>query len=162
MAVVDKYTDSIAEADKGAPFTSAFVKGGELIAISAIITPAAGDSANSVYRFFKGVSSNLIPLKLELATSSNVSTGTCEVGLYYTDKGAAIDSDVLSAALSTATASRTLDAMASVAIGDFQKTLGDLAGIDSAKVSSVDIGVKALSAFGAQAIALRGIFLKKY
>ncbi len=161
MAVVDKYTDSIAEGGKGI-YNSAFVSGGKLLAISAIITPAAGDSANSVYRFFKGLDSNLIPLKLELATTSNVSTGTADVGLYHTEKGAVIDVDCLADGMSTATAGRALDAMASVGIGDFQKTLADLGSIDSAIYPSVDIGVKAIDAFGAQAIALRGIFLQKY
>jgi hypothetical protein len=47
MAVVDKYTDSIAEGGNGI-FNSAFVSGGRLVAISAIITPAAADSADSV------------------------------------------------------------------------------------------------------------------
>jgi hypothetical protein len=105
----------------------------------------------------------LIPLKFELATTSNISTGTADVGVYHTEKGAVIDVDCLADGMSTATAGRALDAMASVGIANFQKTLADLAGIDSAIYPSVDVAVKFITtAPGAQAIALRGIFLQKY
>ena len=161
MAVVNLYTDPIANAGKGI-YNAAFVNGGRLIAVDAIYTVPAADSANSVYRMFKDIDANLIPLKLELATSSNVSTGTVHCGVYYPQGGAAIDEDCLVASASTATAGRALDMMASIAIGDFQKTLADLAVVDSAKYPAVDIGIKALTAFGAQNIALRGIFLQKY
>jgi len=159
MAVVDTYTNANAQAGK-APFNSSIVSGGESFSIVAAYTPAAGDSANSIYRFFKDVPSNSIPIDLGLATSSNVSTGTCHIGVYKPG-GAAADEDCLSASLSTATASRKLDGLASVAIADKQKTLAELAGLDSSKYPTVDIAVKALTAFGAQAIALTGTFLQK-
>lgn len=159
MAVVDTYTNAIAQAGK-APYNASIVNGGETVSMVAAYTPAAGDSANSVYRFFKDVPSNLIPLDLRLATSTNVSTGTCDVGVYKAG-GAVADVDCLADGLSTATADRALDALASVGIADKQKTLAELAGLDPSKHPTVDIGVKAIDAFGAQAIALTGTFLQK-
>lgn len=161
MAVVDKYTNSTASADK-AVYNAYDVNGQVAVSMVATYTPAAGDSANSVYRFFKDVPSNLVPLRGAFMTSSNVSTGTCEIGVYKPNSGAAADSDCLSAALSTATASRTLDPFASIAIADSEKSLAELAGLDPSKYPVVDIGVKALSAFGAQDLALQLTFLRKY
>jgi len=159
MAVVDTYTNANAASGK-TTFPGAIVSGGESFSIVATYSPAAGDSANSIYRFFKDVPSNSIPIDLGLATTSNVSTGTCHIGVYKPG-GAAADEDCLAASLSTATASRKLDGLASVAIADKQKTLAELAGLDSSKYPTVDIAVKAVSAFGAQAIALTGTFLQK-
>jgi hypothetical protein len=94
-------------------------------------------------------------------TSSDVTTGTVDIGVYLPNGGAAADADCLADGLSTATASRTLDGLASVAIADTQKTLAELAGLDSSKYPVVDIAVLANDALGAQALALKGQFLKK-
>lgn len=160
MAVVDTYTNAIAEAGK-AVYNASIVNGGEPISMVASYTPAAADSDASVYRYFKDVPSNLIPIDLKLMISTGVTEGTVDVGIYKPNGGAAADADCLADGLSTATASRTLDAMGSVAIGDAQKTLAELADLDPSVYPVVDIAVLANDALGAQATALKGIFLKK-
>ena len=159
MAVVDTYTNANAASGK-TTFPGAIVSGGESFSIVAAFTPAAADSDGSVYRFFKDVSSNSIPIDLGLALTSAVSTGACNIGVYKPG-GAAANASCLSSALATTSASRKLDGLASVAIADKQKTLAELAGLDASKYPAVDICVVATKAFGAQALALTGTFLQR-
>lgn len=97
MAVENKYVRALVEAGKleEAPY----VNGSKVIGMVASEELAAGDDAASVYRFFKGLNPNLIPIDIKLYVDDAVAGATdCDVGLYeQTDDGGtgiAVDKDV--------------------------------------------------------------------
>ncbi len=96
MAVVNKYVRTLVEAGKmeEAPY----VNGSKKVGMIASEEFAAGDDAGSIYRFFKGLNPNLIPIDIKIYVDDAVAgADEVDVGLYVpTDDGgvgAVIDID---------------------------------------------------------------------
>ena len=87
MAVVNKYVRTLVEAGKldEAPY----VNGATMVGMVASEELAAGDDAASVYRFFKGLNPNLIPIDIKIyADDAIVGATEVDIGLYeQTDNG---------------------------------------------------------------------------
>lgn len=131
MAVEDKYTSALTAAGKLEK--SALSTGTEEIVLIGTEETAAADDDGSVYRFFKGVPSNLIPVEINLMCDAITGCTDVELGLYKVGiGGAAVDIDVLmgsddiSAGI-TRIAGYQLG-MAAVNIADQGKTLAELSG----------------------------------
>jgi hypothetical protein len=60
-----------------------------------VITPAADDTANSLYRFFR-IPSNCTPVGLRISAADATTAGIISIGLYQTDEngGAVVDADL--------------------------------------------------------------------
>lgn len=103
MAVVNKYVDADIEAGKIK--NGALVNGARAITMVQTEELAAGDSAGSVYRFFKGVSGNLIIHDIDvyvddaLTDESDADIGLYEQSVFNGDDGAVIDADVFADSL---------------------------------------------------------------
>lgn len=139
MAVENKYTSSKLSATTGqlsAPATlqSALENGGAPVgALFATFEVAAADSDGSVYRVFKGLPANLIPLDIKIACDAITAGTVWDVGLYDTDLGAVIDADCFAANLDLSSAAdfgnpTALDGMDAVAIENYNKRLFEHAG----------------------------------
>ncbi len=95
MAVVNKYVNDLLEAGK--LDEAAYVNGGNKISMIQSEEFAAGDDAGSIYRFFKGLRPNLIPIDIKIYVDDAVAgADDVNVGLYETTgadgvAGAAID-----------------------------------------------------------------------
>ncbi len=99
MAGNDVYVNALVEAGKQAE--SAYVYGARTITIIATeeLTVSDGSTTADVYRFFKGLNPNLIPIDAKIYVDDAVVGATdIDIGLYeQTDDGgtgAAVDSDV--------------------------------------------------------------------
>ncbi len=93
MAVVDKYVDSLLEAGKKASALNTF--GTPVIVAVATAITAAADDNGSVYRIFKDVPSNLVPV-LIIVQNEAITAGTdWDLGLYKCNGGAVVDKDIL-------------------------------------------------------------------
>ena len=93
MAVVDKYVNSYLEADKKGPAYTTV--GANLVAMVATEEIAAADDDTSVYRFFKNVPANLIPLEITVMSDGVTGGNDYDLGLYTPNDGAVIDKDIL-------------------------------------------------------------------
>jgi len=98
-------------------------------------TIAASDSAASVYRIFKNLNANIIPLRIMVANTAMAGTTSVNLGLYLPNFGAIVGtgSQFLSAAtLATARASLNpqiaLDGMTQVSINLYYQRLFEIAG----------------------------------
>jgi hypothetical protein len=127
MAVEDKYVNADLAAGKLAK--AALSSGAEPIVIVATGEIAAADDNGSVYRFFKSVPSNYIPVEISITCDTITSGSDFDLGLYKVG-GAVIDKDVLmdgqtlATALTRATGNQL--GLAAVNIADATKTLGEL------------------------------------
>jgi len=146
MAVENKYVRARIEAGKNddAPY----VNGAEYVGMIASEELAAGDDAASVYRFFKGLTPNLIPVDIKIYVDDAVVGATdCDIGLYeQTDDGGVgieIDKDVFADGIDLTPAGGALrggdaqvggdeyiDGMKTVDIADLTKKLYEHAGHD--------------------------------
>lgn len=94
MAVEDKYVETRTAADKLAK--AAFSHGAEPIVIVATEEIAAGDDDGSVYRLFKSVPSNYIPVQIDIVCDAITGGTDYDLGLYKVGIGGAeVDKDVL-------------------------------------------------------------------
>ena len=129
MAVENKYVDSFVVAGKKANAIAANV-GQEMTVMVATFEVAAGDDDGSIYRLFKSVPSNLIPVAITVATDGMTGSTDWDLGLYKTNLGAVIDKDVLmdgqtlASALTRATGHQL--GLGAVNIDGVSKTLGVL------------------------------------
>ena len=144
MAVVNKYVNASVEAGKIA--NAALVNGAPMIGMVATEEITAGDSATSVYRFFKGVSGNLIPIDLRLyvddavTDESDADIGLYEQSIYNGTDGAVISADVFADSMDLIPASGSLrggvagghdlgaDGLGSVDIANLTKKIYEHAG----------------------------------
>ncbi|MCP4990976.1 MAG: hypothetical protein GY928_34495 [Colwellia sp.] len=136
MAVLNKYVNDDVEAGKIA--NAAFVNGAKVVQMVATeeigVTPT--DEIASVYRFFKGISGNLIPTKIEVYGDAALVALVVDVGLYEQsvyngDTGAVIDLDVFGDGLAVddiTTSTDAMDGMVTVDIADRQKKIYEHAG----------------------------------
>ena len=140
---VDKYVHADVEAGK--IINAALVNGASLVGMVATEEIAA-DGDGSIYRFFKGVSGNLIPVYLNIYVDDAVTEAVyTDVGLYEQtppngSDGAVIDADAFADSLDLATAGGALrggvdgvtetpaDGMASVDIANLTKKIYEHAG----------------------------------
>lgn len=129
MAVEDKYTDATLAAGKITK--AALSSGAEVIAMVATEEIAAADDNGSVYRLFKSVPSNLIPVEITITTDGITGGTDYDLGLYKVGVGgAAVDADrlmdgqTMASALTRATGHQL--GLQTVNIADIGKTLGEL------------------------------------
>jgi hypothetical protein len=141
MAVVDKYVNSSIASNK--IINAALVNGARVVGMVATEETAAADDDGSIYRFFKGVSGNLIPIEIFVYCDAITSGTDYDLGLYNqtspggTD-GTVIDADVfmdgqtLATAISrgggTANQNEAVDGLAAVDIADLQQKIYEHAG----------------------------------
>ncbi len=143
MAVVDKYVNTELAADKLAE--AARSNGTKVIGMVETEELTAGDSATSVYRFFKGINANLIPIRIQVFVDDALTDETdADIGLYKTNLGAVIDADVFADSIDlipsggalhgaadvgdVVEASEAIDGLKSLDIADHGKKLYILAG----------------------------------
>ena len=148
MAVVNKYVNSLIAANKIA--NAALVNGARVVGMVATEELAAGDSAGSVYRFFKGVSGNLIPIDIQVFVDDELTEeNDADIGLYKQtppngDDGAVISANVFADSLDlipiggairgaadvgdVVEAKEAIDGMKSVDIADMTKKIYEHAG----------------------------------
>ncbi len=145
MAVVNKYVRTLIEAGK--LDEAVFVNGSNKVGMISSEEFAAGDDAGSIYRFFKGLNPNLIPIDIKIYVDDAVVGATdVNVGLYeQTDDGgtgAAIDDNCFADALDLSPAGGAvrgggvighdefIDGMAAVDIANMTKKLYEHGGHD--------------------------------
>ncbi len=102
MAVVNKYVSSLLAANK--LDMAALVNGAVPIMMVQTEELAAGDSAGSVYRFFKGLKPNLIPVNLDVYVDDALTDESdADIGFYEQSvggvNGAVINKNVLADSL---------------------------------------------------------------
>ncbi len=92
MAVLDKYVDANTAASK---FTDALKNNGaQTFTMIGTVEIAADDDNASVYRFLKGLASNLVLVDLKVENDA-ITVGTdYDIGLYDTELGLVVDKDV--------------------------------------------------------------------
>ena len=116
--------------------------GGVLKSSTAVVAVAAGDSANSVYRFFR-VRSNIQVRDILIQNGANGAGGVMDVGVYDTAEngGAVVDQDAFGAAQSVAAAAtKKLSTLANLAsAANAEKTLWELLGLSADPGKSYDI-----------------------
>lgn len=129
MAVEDKYVETQTAAGKLAK--SIHTNGAELFTLVATEEIAVADDNGSVYRLFKSIPSNYIPVQIDIMTDGITGGTDYELGLYKVGVGgAAVDIDVLmgtqtmASALTRATGQGL--GLAAVDIADIGKTLAEL------------------------------------
>lgn len=103
MAVEDKYVDSDLEAGK---LGSSLVTTGTNHHIMGIATTAvaAADDDLSVYRLFKNVPANLVPIKITIHNTAITGGTDYDLGLYKANSGAVVDKDILADGISMGSA----------------------------------------------------------
>lgn len=129
MAVEDKYVETRTAAGKLPK--SIYSVGSEVIAAVATFEIAAADDDLSVYRLFKGIPSNYIPVEITIATDGVTGATDADLGLYkvgiggaVVDKDVLMDGQTLASALTRASGHQI--GLANVNIADIGKTLGEL------------------------------------
>lgn len=131
MAVRDEYVDSTVEAGKKGNAID-LVAADVFCGIATFEVAAADDNA-SVFRLFKSVDPNLIPISLRLACDALTGATDWDMGLYLPDEmgGTVIDKDILADGMDiSAGYSRilALDCLVSVDLANAKKRLWELAG----------------------------------
>lgn len=127
MAVVDKYVDANTLAGKKT--RPAFSSGDKVVTMKAVVSVAAADDDGSIYRLFKGVPSNFIPVNICIQNGAVTAGTDYDLGLYKTG-GAVVDKDILADGLDMSSA-RTVATwnnagLTTVALANTQKTLAEL------------------------------------
>lgn len=103
MAVENKYVDSLLAAGKLASALNTF--GTQTVTMVATAAVAAANDDTSVYRLFKGVPSNFVPVKIAIHNTAITAGTDYDLGLYNvgTD-GAVVDKDILADGLDMSSA----------------------------------------------------------
>jgi hypothetical protein len=115
--------------------------GASVQAITAIVSVATTDSATSTWRVAR-LPSNALLHQLTVATTAQTASSDFDIGIAYNpDKlsGALINVNCLADALTLATASRALDGLKDVSIGNSAKELWELAGLFTDPQCDLDI-----------------------
>lgn len=128
MAVENKYIETNVAAGKLA--NAALASGDNPIVMVATFEVAAADDDGSIYRLFRSVPSNYIPVQIDIATDGMTGSTDWDLGLYKPNLGAVVDKDVLmdgqtlASALTRATGQGL--GLSNVNIADATKTLATL------------------------------------
>jgi len=133
MAIENKYINANLVADKAT--TAAFNEGAKTVVMVATFEVAAADDNASVFRLFKSVNPDLIPVKCEILSDAIAGATDYELGFYEPTEagvlGPAIDIDALlgSTDINAGNARGSeLNGLTAVAIEDVQKRIYELAG----------------------------------
>lgn len=129
MAVEDKYVETQTAAEKKAK--AAFSHGADTITLVGTEEIAAADDNGSVYRFFKSVPSNYIPVEITVVCDAITGGTDYDLGIYKVGTGgAAVDADVLMDGQTLATALTRATGhqlgLQTVDAANIGKTLGEL------------------------------------
>ncbi len=142
MAVVEKYADSDLQAGKlaEARFSNGSAKHGAV----ATVELESGDSNDSIFRMFKGLSPEIVLTSIKLSADALGSSGALHIGLMKSGLGEdAVDEDCFAASVDVSSAVLRGDGMAAVGIEEFTKKLWEHAGHTvSNKLSSYDLAIK--------------------
>ncbi len=96
MAVENKYTDSNISGNTITKLLSALASGtADLFVAAATFEVAAADDDGSIYRVFKSLNPNLVPLWIGISCDAITGGTDWDLGLYRPDLGAVIIKDVL-------------------------------------------------------------------
>lgn len=131
MAVQNKYVNSDVAAGK--KVNSAFNEGQNRVTMVCTFEVAAADDDGSVYRLFKNVNPDLIPVAITIFNDAIAGATDYELGLYEPLEvgGAAIDIDCLMGTEDINAGnprSSAVDGLSAVAIENVQKKLYEIAG----------------------------------
>lgn len=149
MAVENKYTDAKFTGSVLNKLQSMFNAGSNLSAAYATFEVAAADSDGSVYRVFKGLDPNLVPIAILVACDAITDGTDWDLGLYATNLGAVVDKDAFMDGQTLASAvdfgfDTCLDGMDAVAIENYGRKLYEHAGHDvTTKLESYDLAFTA-------------------
>lgn len=142
MAVEDKYIDSNVAAGKQ-PASVAGSLGAEVREFVVTFELAAADDDGSVYRLFKNLSPDLIPVSIQVRCDAITSGTSFDLGFYNTGVGGAvINKNVLMSAQTLASALTTspADGLANVDIANRAKRIYELCGhTQSTKKAGYDL-----------------------
>jgi len=122
MPIENKYTESAIVAGK---LPSAFKSGGggDTFTLAGVVAVAVADDDGSVYRVFKSVPANFVPINMTVQNTAITGGTAYEFGLYRENLGAVVDADALAATITMATA-RTVATSNNVGLTTL--TLGEL------------------------------------
>ena len=93
MAIVDKYVSEKLQIHK--PEAALHVAGTNVTVARAIVAVDAGDDDGSVYRLFQSVPATFVPLSIQIHNGAIAGGSDYDLGLYETEKGDAVDADLL-------------------------------------------------------------------
>lgn len=164
-AVVNDYVNAnVAAGKKGGAFSQI---AGNIFVGMETFEVAAADDILSVYRLFKSVDSNMIPLSLRVACDALTGMTDVDFGLYdpLEAGGAVADIDILADGINmSAGYSRilALDALVSVDLADAKKRLWELLGLTlNTKKAGYDICMTAKAEpTGAGTVTVTGLFVQ--
>lgn len=134
LAVEDKYVNANTEAGKKA--TALESGGGNAVCLVGTEEIAAADDDGSVYRFFKAVPAEYVPLRLEVYNDAITAGTDYDIGLYEVkddngNGGAVVDKDKFADGLdmsSGAAKGSPKDGLSAIGIDEVAETLWELAG----------------------------------
>lgn len=156
MAVVEKYADSDLQNDKIGE--ARFVNGSAKHGAVAVVELESGDSANSIFRMFKGLNPEMVVTSIKISSDALGTSGALNIGLYKSGLSeGAVDADCFAASVDVSSAVLRGDGMAAIDISEFKNKLFEHAGHDSdSKLSSYDLclTVTNVGATGAGTLAL--------
>ena len=134
-------------------YAASLVNGGKVFAVKAVIKAPNAKSGDTIV-FFKDIDANLIPLELKISTSGSI--GSAKIAAYYADGKKIADI----ATVEATAAVKNKDCLDALAVGDMDKTVGELLQIDETKFPGINVGVTVAAAVTAP-VALYGLFLQK-
>lgn len=142
MAVENKYTNALIAAGK--PAAGINSSGAQIKVMQATFEVAAADDDGSVYRLFKAVPADVIPVKIEVGCDAITGGTDWDLGFYDTldrNAGAVVDKDNLMDGQTLASASNmALNGLGIVDVANIDKKIWELAGHTAAtKRKSYDI-----------------------
>lgn len=167
MAVEEKYVNSDLAADKLAP--AVFTNGDKMICMLQTFETAAADDDGSVYRLWKNVPADLIPVKVEIACDAITSGTDWDLGFYEPSvagvDGAVIDKDKLADGIDLSSAvawGSAIDGLQTLNISEVNETIYELCGHTLAtKKLGYDIALTANTVGSAAGtISVRGWFVQ--
>ena len=161
MAVVDKYAN--ADLQKGKLAEAVHVNGAKLVTAVTTFEVADTDDDGSVYRLFKGLNPNLIPLDIKINNDAITGGTDWDLGLYQGNGGKVIDKDVFADGIDLSTARTSgseVSGLSAVAIENLTKKLFEHAGHTIAtKLDSYDLALTANTVgTAAGTVTVRAIF----
>lgn len=132
MAVINDYVNSNTLSTTGKLAAAALSVGAEVVHMCQTFEIAAADDNGSVYRLFKALNPDLIPVRIEVRCDAITSGTDFDLGFYLPleQGGAEIDKDVLMDGQSLASALTTspADGMQTVDIANRTKRIWELCG----------------------------------
>lgn len=168
MAVVNAYVNTELQAGGGGVVEGFRHQGAPLIVMKETFEVAAADDDNSIYRVFKGVNPELIPVKIEIQNDAITAGTDYDLGLYETldNGGAVINKEVLSAThdMSSAATTSPKNGLGAVDIANGLKALYELAGKAIGAIKGgLDIALTANTVgTAAGTITVTGYFIRKF